>query len=151
MLISKQCKLKKTLLKMLIYSKVKQYFVKYVAYTVYTYWVYRVTVCTFMELLWLYRAIWHICYKNGSFSGNHCTDQNSIYGLSPCAKLISKSQLTGYHVQIPFKSNDWACVQQLLLPSAKLNSFKLMDMLADRKASKAFCDVPEGISANTIT
>lgn len=89
-----------------------------------------------MELFWLYRAIWHICYKNGSFSGNHCTDQNSIYGLSPCAKLISKS--AGYHVQIPFMSNDWACVQQFLLPSVKLNSFNLIDMLARQEGKQSF-------------
>lgn len=62
----------------------------------------------------LFSAIWHIYYKNVSFSGNHYTDQNFIYGLSPCAKLISKTQLAVYHVWIPLMSSNWACVQQLL-------------------------------------
>ncbi len=71
--------------------------------------------------------------KMYTFSGNHYTDQNSIYGLSD-AKLISKTQLAVHHVLIPFMSNNWACVQQLLLPSAKLNNFNLIDILARQES-----------------
>lgn len=35
--------------------------------------------------------------------------------------------------------NDWACVQQLLLPSAKLNSFSPIDMRARQEGRHSFC------------